>query len=214
MIMNGKIIFYYVNYLVITANPLISPKFLFNLHRKNNIDILLINTMTINYKSNILIIDIEYQSKPLLKLLLIKELKIINKENHFYFQSFQINNRDQIRTELMRLFKNRDKYKSIHIHLKMGGDSSPGQLLVRCLIGNNIEEWMKDVIKYVKEGNKNRMISWDSWHEYENKLQNRERIELLELDYFPIYEKKYSGKIHLYLNDCGSAAWYHQIIKC
>ena len=108
----------------------------------------------------------------------------------------------------MRLFANRDKYKSIHIHLRLGGDSSPGQLLVRCLIGNNIEEWMKDVIKYVKEENKNRMILWDSWHEYENKLQNRERIELLELDYFPIYEKKYSGKIHLYLNDCGSAAWY------
>jgi hypothetical protein len=90
----------------------------------------------------------------------------------------------------------------------MGGDSSPGQLLVKCLLGNNNEKWMEDVIKYYKEDNKNKMVSWDSWKEYENKKQNYERIKLLELDFIPIYETKYTGKIHLYLNDCGSAAWY------
>ena len=162
--------------------------------------------MTIKYRNNIFIIDIEYQPTSLMKIPILKELKIINKDNHFYLSSFQItNNKDQIKTELMRLFTNRDKYKSIHIHLRIGGDSSPGQLLVKCLLGNNKYEWMKDVIKYY---NKNNKVSWDSWMEYENKKQNWNRIKLLELDYVPIYENKYLGKIHLYLNDCSSAAWY------
>jgi hypothetical protein len=199
----------YQSFSNITENPIISSKFLFNLHKKNKIDILLINNMTIKHKNEYFIIDIKYQSNPLIKIPVIKELNITNKKNHFYFSSFQINNnKDQIRTELMRLFVHRDEYKSIHIHLRMGGDSSPGQLLVKCLLGNNTEEWMEDVIKYYKEDNKNKSVSWDSWHEYENKKHNWKRIQLLELDYFPLYENKYSGKIHLYLNDCGSAAWY------
>ena len=44
----------------ITENPLVSPKFLFNLHKKSKIDILLINNMTIKYRNNIFVIDIEY----------------------------------------------------------------------------------------------------------------------------------------------------------
>ena len=74
----------------------------------------------------------------------------------------------------MRLFINRNKYKSIHIHLEnnMGGDSSPGQLLVKCLIGNNKETWMKDVKKEFRYENENGIQEWDSWNEYENKKKN------------------------------------------
>ena len=68
----------------ITENPLVSSRFLFKLHRKNKIDILLINKMTIKYKNNIPIkIDIEYQQNCLMKIPIWKELKITNKENHF-----------------------------------------------------------------------------------------------------------------------------------
>jgi hypothetical protein len=193
-------------------NPCISPRFLFNLHRKNKIDILCINTLTIKYKSIQIKIDINYQPKPIIKPLIKKDININTNENHFYFSSFSIpDNKEQIRTELMRLFINRNKYKSIHIHLENngGGDSSPGQLLVKCLIGNNKEPWMKDVKKESKNGNKNEIIEWDSWHEYEDRKQNYKPMQLLDLDFVPIYDTKYTGKIHLYMNEFnGSASWY------
>lgn len=200
----------FTNYL---DNPYIqSSNFLFNLHRKNTIDILCINTITINKKNILTEINIEYQFKQLMIPFAMKEIKIINKENHFYFSSFVIpDNKEQIKTELMRLFINRNKYKSIHIHLENngGGDSSPGQLLVKCLLGNNKESWMKDVKKIYRENNKNIITEWNSWNEYENKIQNYERIKLLDLDFVPLYDTKYSGKIHLYMNEFnGSSAWY------
>ena len=183
-------------------NPCISPKFLLNLHRKSKIDILCINTFLLIHKNEETKVVIEYQ--PIIKLVK-KEIKIINKENHFYFSSFNIlNNKEQIRTELMRLFINRNKYKNIHIHLGSGGDSSPGQLLVKCLIGNNKEPWMNNVKKITKNG----LAEWDSWQEYENKKDNYKRIQLLDLDFIPLYDTKYAGKIHLYINGCGSASWY------
>ena len=138
----------------------------------------------------------------------IYNINIINKENHFYFSSFQIeNNKNQIKNELMRLFINRNKYKSIHIHFENngGGDSSPGQLLVKCLIGTNKESWMKDN----KRIDKNGITEWDSWMEYENKNENYSRIKLLDLDFIPNYTTKYNGKIHLYMNYmCASSTWY------
>jgi hypothetical protein len=117
----------FTNYL---DNPCIqSSNFLYNLHRKNKIDILCINTITIKYKNIDTEINIDYQPKQQIIPFTRKDIKIINKEKHFYFSSFSIpDNKEQIRTELMRLFINRNKYKSIHIHLENngGGDSSPG----------------------------------------------------------------------------------------
>jgi hypothetical protein len=197
----------YMSFCRFIDNPYIQPYFLYNLHMKNKIDILCINTITIKNK----IINIEYQTKPIIKCKL-PELKIISKENNFYFSSFDITtNKEQIRTELMRLFLNRDKYKSIHIHLENngGGDSSPGQLLVKCLIGNNKESWMQNVKRIHRDNNKNYTSEWNSWTEFENKIGNYKRIKLLNLDFFPIYDTKYAGKIHLYMNfRNGSASWY------
>ena len=201
----------YLSFKSIQFYPCVFSNFLVGLHIKNKIDILNIENITVKYQNKQTKINIEYQPKQLV-IYNMKEIKIINKENHFYFSSFSIdNNKEQIRTELMRLFINRNKYKSIHIHFENngGGDSSPGQLLVKCLLGNNKEEWMKDVKKITRENGKNTIAEWDSWNEYENKKENYKRIQLLDLNFVPIYDTKYSGKIHLYMNKFnGSAAWY------
>jgi len=105
---------------------------------------------------------------------------------------------------------NRDKYKSIHIHLEntVGGDSSPGQLLVKCLIGNK-EKWMKNVKKIYKDDNFIKIKEWDSWKEHETPGGNNyERIKLLDLDFIPEYQTKYKGKIYVYMNNNASAVWY------
>lgn len=207
-----KYLLLYLSFNNFLANPYISLNFLYNLHRKNKIDILCINTLTVKYKNIETIININYQPNQLIIPYRIKQKKIITKENHFYFSSFDIsNNKEEIRDELMRLFINRDKYKSIHIHLEnnKGGDTAPGQLLVKCLMGNNKESWMKDVKKIDRHDNKNISTKWDSWHEYENKNGNYKRIQLLDLDFIPIYDTKYTGKIHLYMNEYSvSATWY------
>jgi len=199
----------YLSFKNILRHPGIDPHFLYNLHMKNKIDILCINTVTVTYKNIPTKIIIEYQKEPINKPLLNKEIKIKNKDNHFYFSSFSIpNNKEQIRNNLIRLFTNRDKYKSIHIHLDncQGGDSSPGQLFIRCLIGNK-EKWMKDVIKIFKDENNIKTAMWDSWNEKEG--ANSNRIKLLDLGDIPKYENKYSGKIYLYMDyKNGSAAWY------
>ena len=202
----------YLSFKNITDYPYVSSNFLFNLHRKNKIDILYIDNITVKYKSKETKMNIKYQSKPLIIYNIKKEIKIINKKNHFYFSSFDIiNNKEEIRTELMRLFINRNKYKSIHVHLEnnAGGDSSPGQLLVKCLLGNNKEEWMKDIKKITRQNGKNMTSVWDSWNEYEKRIGNYDRIQLLDLPFVPIYDSKYTGKIHLYMNEYNaSAAWY------
>jgi hypothetical protein len=203
----NKYLLLYLSFHNFTKNPCVSPECLYNLHKKNKIDILCINTIIIKYKNIQTKIDIKYQQKQLIKWSF-NNINVINKENHFYFSSFDIDsNKEQIRTELMRLFINRNNYKSIHIHLENngGGDSAPGQLLIKCLLGNIKEPWMKDA----KKNDKGKIVEWNSWMEYENKTQNYDRIKLLDLDFIPSYTTKYSGKIHLYMNYiCASSAWY------
>ena len=203
----NKYLSLYLSFQSFIHNPSVSPSCLYNLHKKNKIDILCINTITIKHKNIQTKIQIEYQPKLLIKWSF-NNINIIDKENHFYFSSFAIeNNKEQIKNELMRLFINRNKYKSIHIHFENngGGDSSPGQLLVKCLIGSNKESWMKDN----KKIDNNCIKELDSWMEYENKNGNYSRIELLDLDFIPSYTTKYTGKIHLYMNYmCGSSTWY------
>jgi hypothetical protein len=205
----------YLSFKKFTRYPCVFPNFLFDLHRKNKIDILCINTVTISYKNIQTKVIIQYQKNPIIKPLLNKEIKIINKENHFYFPSFQIqipDIREQIRNNLLRLFMNRDKYKSIHIHLDNcpGGHSSPGQLFAKCLIGNK-EEWMTNVNRIRKDGNETITSKWDSWNEAEIVGPNYDGIKSLELGVIPKYETKYSGKIYLHMDKNyknGSSVWY------
>ena len=207
----NKYIKLFLSFMNITYYPCVFSNFLVPLHMKNKIDILCINTLTIKYKNKEIKINIEYQPKQLV-IYNMKEIKIINKENHFYFSSFIIdNNKEQIRRELMRLFIHRNEYKSIHIHLEnnRGGDSAPIQLLIKCLLGNTREEWMKNVKNITRENGKNIINEWNSWNEYEKRIGNYDRIQLLDLNFVPIYDTKYSHKIHLYMNESSaSSSWY------
>ena len=64
-------------------------------------------------------------------------------------------------------------------------------------------------MKIVKKIDKNKIVEWDSWMEYENKIQNYGSIQSLDLDFIPSYTTKYTGKIHLYMNySSASSTWY------
>jgi hypothetical protein len=134
-------------------NPLINQnKFLCLLHTFNRIDILNIKKIFIKHeKDNIYIpINIKYYKNIDYNLTWNDEIyEKINKDNHFYFESFDVlNNKKNLRHELLRLFKNRDKFTSIHFHLdnNRGGDIVPAHLIIRCLIGKK-EKWMKNIKK-------------------------------------------------------------------
>ena len=132
----------------------------------------------------------------------------IEKDNHFYFSSFNIvNNKKELKKELMRLFINRDKYKSIHFHLDNngGGDIVPAHLIIRCLVGKK-ESWMKNIKKITKS---KKIVTWNCSKEEDINSVNYGRVKMLDLDFIPEYEHKYNGKIYLYMDKInGSAAWY------
>ena len=67
------------------------------------------------------------------------------------------------------------KYSSKEVHDAL---YRCGIVRVFCKFIEHSFSLMKDVNKYYKEDNKNEIVSWDSWHEYENKKQNYERIKL------------------------------------
>jgi len=179
------------------------------MQRKNKVDILYINDLTIQKNNKIIKIDAEYisTSGDWSNTYLTYPPKI-NKDNHFYLSSFWVDkNKDELRTELMRLFINRDKYKSMHFHLDHngGGDNIPGHLIVRCLVGKK-EKWMKNIQK-IDIGNK--ITNWDCWNEDKEGVYNYKRVQILELGDIPKYETRYTGKIHLHMSSQnGSAAWY------
>jgi len=200
-----RYILLYLSYYTILRNPFVDKSNLVinELHKKNKIDILSINDLIIQKDNDILEIDANYQNKNY-KNNIIKNIKSIDKDNHFYFSSFVIDeNTEEIRRELMRLFINRDKYNSIHIHLNEGGDSSPGNLIVRCLVGQ-LEPWMKKCKKIDAYG----IHKWNLWNEDKKGVINFRRIEKLKLDFTVNYFTKYKGKIHLYIDGVNSAAWY------
>ncbi len=197
---------FYVSLLNIQYNPCISEKtFLYLLHTYNYIDDLNIIKLIIDNK---LEINIKYVSNIKYKLysndVLIKIHKI-NKDNHFYLMSFNIEqNFKNLGNEMNRLFINRDKFNSIHFHLdnNYGGDIVPAHLILRCLVGKK-EKWMKNIKKILIDKT---YFEWDCWNE-EN--EDYKIIKDLNLNIIPNYETKYNGKIYLYMNNINSsAAWF------
>lgn len=189
-------------------NPCVNPNmFIKFLHLYNRIDDLCITKVIINNKS----FDVNYLDYNEVKYYFTKEkssnYKINKSSNHFYFNSFNVNsNHKQLHKELSRLFKNRDKYKSIHFHLDRngGGDNVPAHLVLRCLVGKK-EKWMKNIRK--KLTNK-KYSEWDCWKEEDKSSPNYEVVKKLKVK-IPNYETKYKGKIYLHMDKCnGSATWY------
>ena len=191
-------------------NPCINRNiFLKLLYYYNNIDFLNIKNIILKKNNEIINIPIKYINKPN-NILLNNSLKPkkINKDNHFYFSSFNVyENKKELKNEIMRLFINRDKYKNIHFHLdnNIGGDIVPAHLILRCLTGSK-EKLMKNIKKYLK--NKN-IFEWDCWKEEDKNSTNYEIVKYLDLDFIPDYQTKYNGTIYLYMNvHNGSSAWF------
>jgi len=216
-----KYILLYVSLLNKSFNPSINQtKFIYHLHSYNYIDILNITKLVIKNKETGEIIEykVEYTDKRSYKLpwnnIIHKD--IIKKDNHFYLEDFSVNdNYKNLKIEIDRLIKNRDKYKTIHFHLNNngGGDNVPGNIIIRCLVGRK-ERWMKR-IKKIKKGimihrKTNKIWEWDCWkEETESHHPNIGLVKKLNLDNLPNYESKYNGKIYLHMNtQNGSSTWF------
>ena len=212
----------YLSLLNISFNPIVNKyKFLFYLHLYNNIDALCIKSICVQYKKEKDVININYVKENKVKYDIywnpdnrkIKLDDLRNRgDNHFYFHSFCVDHHStEIRKELMRLFINRNKYKSIHFHLDNngGGDLVPAHLIIRCLVGAK-EKWMKNIVKKIMvKGNKRKIIEWDCWNPENVHNYNYETFKMLNLDFIPNYQNKYNGKIYLHMNTInGSASWF------
>jgi len=157
-----KYLLLYVSLLNKYYNPCINEsEFLDLIHRYNYISILNIKKLLLKEKNTNKIIEykVSYISnqKRNYKLLFENHFhkEIIEKDNHFYLESFIVNeNYKNLKTEIDRLIQNRDKYKTIHFHLNnnVGGDLVPAHIIIRCLVGKK-ESWMKNIKKifFLKE---------------------------------------------------------------
>ena len=207
----------YVSFLNQSKNPCIDEtNFMYLMHTYNYIDILNIKKILIKHKTdktdnNIIEYEIDYTDKPnyyLPKYNNIQNIDIIKKDNHFYLESFSVNdNYKKLKNEIDRLITNRDKYKTIHFHLNNngGGDIVPAHLILRCLVGKK-ENWMKNIKKIFKN---KKMFEWDCWKEDKIDNNNYNIVKKLNLENLPNYDTKYNGKIYLYMDkQNGSATWF------
>ena len=204
-----KYILLYVSLLNKSFNPSINQtKFIYHLHSYNYIDILNIKKLVIKNEKTGEIIEykVEYTDKTSYYLPFQKD--IIKKDNHFYLESFSVNdNYKNLKIEMDRLIKNRDKYKTIHFHLNnnTGGDIVPAHIIIRCLVGRK-ERWMKNIKKILEN---KQVLEWNCWEEENENSPNNDVVRKFNLDNLPNYESKYNGKIYLHMNTKnGSAAWF------
>ena len=194
-------------------NYCINPSlFLHKLHSYNYIESLHIHSVKIfdSTKNISFIKPIQYQHKQYHSFYNDNlHFTKINKPNHFYFNSFLIqNHKTHLKNELMRLFTFRDSFKNIHFHLNNnhGGQLVPVHLILRYLIGIHKEPWMKNIKQKLSNG---KIIKWNPWNEDNENNPNYHNFKDLNLDFIPEYQSKYNGKIYLYMNNYnGSASWY------
>jgi hypothetical protein len=210
-----KYILLYVSLLNKSFNPSINQtRFIYYLHSYNYIDILNIKKLVIKNEKTGEIIEykVEYTDTDKKNYYLlfnnIIQKDIIKKDNHFYLESFSVNNNyKNLKIEMDRLIKNRDKYKTIHFHLNnnRGGDIVPAHIIIRCLVGRK-ERWMKNIKKLLQN---NEVSEWDCWKEENVNNPNYDYFTKLNLDNLPNYESKYNGKIYLHMNtQNGSSTWF------
>lgn len=172
------------------------------IHTYNYISILNIKKLLIKDKNNNIIeYKVDYSNKINYRLPCNNYIHrdIINKDNHFYLESFIVDeNYKNLKNEIDRLIKNRDKYKTIHFHLNnnRGGDIVPAHIILRCLTGKK-EIWMKNIKKILK--NKD-IFEWNCWKEEEKDSPNYSVVQKLNLNYLPNFNSKYSGKIYLHMD--------------
>jgi len=210
-----KYILLYVSLLNKSFNPSINQtKFIYYLHSYNYIDILNIKKLVIKNKETGKTIEykVEYTDTDKKNYYLpwnnYIQKDIIKKDNHFYLESFSVDdNYKNLKIEMDRLIKNRDKYKTIHFHLNnnTGGDIVPAHIIIRCLVGRK-ERWMKNIKKILEN---KQVLEWNCWEEENENSPNNDVVRKFNLDNLPNYESKYNGKIYLHMNTKnGSATWF------
>jgi hypothetical protein len=209
-------------------------KFMYLLHTYNYLEFLNIKKMIIQKNEDIIDYKIDYKNKINYNLTWnVNSIEQhINKDNHFYLDSFSVNdNYKKLKINIDRLIENRDKYKEIHFHLDNngGGDIVPAHIILRCLLGilnpssntskpsNNIsrlksverEKWMKKIAKIIKDGYILSFEEWDCWAEENKDSPNCDVVKKLNLNVLAKYNTKYNGKIYLHMNkQNGSAVWF------
>lgn len=204
----------YTSYCNICNNPFIDKKYMLQkMHKSNKLDILHINSIIIKKNNNEMIIKMNYENEnkylsyfnPSIK----KPIKNY-KNNHFYLSDFNLSNKNELNKELFKLFNYRNKCNVLHFHLEGNGGGSliPVHLIVRCLIGKK-ESWMKNIRKILQDKSS---VEWNCWcEENVNNFKKEFKIFDSHLNLINEFEnnKKYSGKIHLYIdNNCGSSTWF------
>jgi len=210
-----KYLLLYTRFVNKSWNPCVDEtKFIYLIHTYNYIDILNIRKLLIkNTNSNTKIIieyQVEYTNKINYQLNWDNKINknIIEKSNHFYLNSFSVDDNHKIlKNDIDRLIKNRDTYKTIHFHLDNngGGDIVPAHIILRCLVGKK-EKWMGNIKKILKN---KKILEWDCWEEENKDSPNYEVVKKLNLNNLPNYESKYNGKIYLHLDkQNGSATWF------
>jgi len=205
----NKYIILYVSLLNPSTNPCINEKlFLQKLNSYNFIDILNIKKLLIKNKKTGEIFEYKVEYTNNLPSNNIIQKDIIKKDNHFYLEDFSVDdNYKNLKIEIDRLIKNRDKYKSIHFYLNnnRGGDIVPAHIIIRCLVGKR-EKWMKNIIKILQN---KEIFEWDCWEEENINSPNYQVVKKLNLDDLPNYDTKYNGKIYLHMDTKNSsAAWF------
>ena len=119
-------------------------KFMYLLHTYNYLEFLNIKRIIIQKNEDIIDYKIDYKNKINYNLTwnIDSNNIYINKDNHFYLDSFSVNdNHKKLKINIDRLIENRDKYKEIHFHLDNngGGDIVPAHIILRCLLGMSNE---------------------------------------------------------------------------
>ena len=204
----------YISLLNNYYNPCINiNKFMYLLHTYNYLEFLNIKRMIIQKNEDIIDYKIDYKNKINYNLTwnIDSNNIYINKENHFYLDSFNVdNNYKKLKINIDRLIENRDKYKEIHFHLddNSGGDIVPAHIILRCLLGllnpssnrsqskpsNNIsrlksverEKWMKKIAKIIKNGYILSFEEWDCWAEENKDSPNCDVVKKLNLNTLPL----------------------------
>ena len=191
-------------------------KFMYLLHTYNYLEFLNIKRIIIQKNEDIIDYKIDYKNKINYNLTWnVNSIEQhINKDNHFYLDSFSVNdNYKKLKINIDRLIENRDKYKEIHFHLDNngGGDIVPAHIILRCLLGilnpsdlrsssgtsnpsNNIsrlksierEKWMKKIAKIIKDGYILSFEEWDCWAEENKDSPNCDVVKKLNLNTLPL----------------------------
>lgn len=204
----GKFILLYI---FLVHSQIDKNKFIYLLHTYNKI--LILKTLIIKKNNNIIEYNITYTKNLPYNITYEKPTyakpTYAKPNNHFYLNSFSVNNNHkQLKNEIDRLIKNRDKYNSIYFHLDNngGGDIVPAHLILRCLIGKK-EPWMKNIKKILTN---KEIYEWDCWKEETPNGPNYEVVKKLNLDKLPNYDTKYSGKIYIHMDKYNnySSAWF------